>query len=349
MPTSDQLHELRDRLEHIRDNGGQFIVTTSGSTGNPKRVALTWKSMAGAARASADVIGTGSWLLAVPTEYIAGVMVVVRAMIAGSDIATIPHHREGFAAAARALPQPRYTALVPAQLLDLLDSPEDTEALATFEAVLVGGQRLDAQLRRRAEEAGVRVVATFGSTETCGGCVYDGVALPGVGLRVDDDDRLLISSPSLADGYLDSAGRLDVDRTGRAFVDRDGQRWYRTDDRAQLSEHDGVTHLRVIGRVDDVMITGGVKLDLAEVQSALDARFGPARSIVMALRHERWGQQLGVYVFDSVPADDVAGLDEWLLGRFGRHAKAVVKIGPAVLTPNGKPDRLAALGSMGSP
>jgi O-succinylbenzoic acid--CoA ligase len=163
-----------------------LAVPTSGSTGAPKLVALSGDAIRASARASAERLGgTGNWLLALPTDHIAGLNVVIRAFLAGAAPSPMPPRRftpEAFAAASAALPPgPRFTSLVPTQLRRLLAGRADgIVALRTFGAVLVGGAALDPELRARAEAAGVRVVETYGSAETCGGCVYDGMPLAGV-------------------------------------------------------------------------------------------------------------------------------------------------------------------------
>lgn len=344
MPSQNELAALRVRLRRVQ-SGDPLVITTSGSTESPKRVALTWDALAAAAQASAARIGSGNWLLALPTEYVAGAMVDVRAQLAGGK--TRAWGAESFAAAASALPAPRYVSLVPAQLLELLDEPASVRALASFAAVLVGGQRMRAELREQADSAGVRVVATYGSTETAGGCVYDGRPLSGVQVRIDENERLWIAGPMLAAGYLTEDGSFDRARTEAAFAQFDGVRWLRTDDRARLSHDEHGARLEILGRIDDVMISGGLKLDLAEVQRLLDARLGAGQAVAVPLAHERWGQQLGVWRFDqplgAEPSIGEAELAELLLTQFGVHARARIGSGPRLHTATGKPDRQAII------
>ena len=167
-------------------------MATSGSTGRPRLVVLRPAALrASAAATAARLGGPGRWLLALPADHVAGVQVVVRALLAGAP-PVVQDLRGGFrpagfaAATARLGPGRRYTSLVPTQLLRLLDAGGAAlDALLGYDAVLVGGAALDAGLRARAEAAGVRVVATYGMTETAGGCVYDGVPLDGVRIRLD--------------------------------------------------------------------------------------------------------------------------------------------------------------------
>ncbi|HAQ59126.1 MAG TPA: acyl-CoA synthetase, partial [Microbacterium sp.] len=161
-----------------------ILITTSGSTGVPKTVVLTSAALRASATATAARIGEGSWLLALPATYVAGLQVLVRATLAGTRPAYLEggFSPEAFAmSAARMAPGARYTSLVPAQLATLLDAAatddEVRRALLSFERILIGAQAMLPPLRERAESAGVRVVRTYGSSETSGGCVYDGLPL----------------------------------------------------------------------------------------------------------------------------------------------------------------------------
>ena len=195
--------------------GTAVVVTTSGSTGYPKSVALSRSALTSSALATAARIGEGAWLLALPPGYIAGVQVLVRALVGGREPAILAgsFSAHAFAAAASAMasseggvPVPTYTSLVPAQLQTVLDAvdagdADAARALGSFEAILVGGQALAPALADRAAGAGARIVRTYGSSETAGGCVYDGVPLDGVGVRIAGGE-VQLSGPTLADGYL---------------------------------------------------------------------------------------------------------------------------------------------------
>ncbi|MEK6342967.1 MAG: AMP-binding protein, partial [Curtobacterium sp.] len=242
-----------------------LVVETSGSTGTGKRVALSSEALlAGAAAADAALGGPGHWLLALPTHYIAGLNVLTRSVTAGTTPVLVPPGHfdpRAFADAAarlgtdRSAPN-RYTSLVPVQLARVLDDERASAALADLDAVLVGGQATPEPLRDRARAAGVRIVTTYGASETSGGCVYDGVPLGPVHAAVDDGE-LLLAGPVLAEGYLGDDGR-----TARTFTELDGQRWYRTGDAGEVV--DG--RVRVTGRLDDVVISGGEKVPLGAVE-----------------------------------------------------------------------------------
>ena len=188
--------------------GTAVVIATSGSTGEPKLVALSGAALRASARATeARLGGPGRWLLALPAEHVAGIQVIVRALLAGAppvvmDLRT-GFRPDAFAAATAALgPGRRYTSLVPTQLRRILDAEGAVAALRSYAAVLVGGAALDPATRERALAAGVRVVTTYGMSETAGGCVYDGVPLDGVTVELDEDGRILLGGPTLASGYL---------------------------------------------------------------------------------------------------------------------------------------------------
>ncbi len=193
---------------------------------------------------------------------------------------------------------PRYVSLVPTQLVRILDDDAATAAARTFDAILLGGAAAAAPLLARARDAGLRVVTTYGMTETCGGCVYDGVPLDGVQVRLDDDGRVLLGGDVLAAGYL---GRADLDAT--TFVERDGTRYLRTSDLGRID--DG--RLTVLGRADDVVVTGGVNVAPAAVEAALATLPGVAEALVVGVPDDEWGQAVvALVVLDTGAAPSSA-------------------------------------------
>lgn len=333
------------------------VVETSGSTAAPKRVLLSASALRASAEASAAALGGhGRWVLALPAHYVAGVQVLVRGIMAGTPPVVMPPAEpftaEAFADTTMRLMRlrdalPRYTSLVPVQLARVVEAAEADPSghlarnLAFYAAILVGGQRVDPALVERAAAFGARVVRTYGSSETAGGCVYDGRPLPGV-LAREVDGELQLGGPTLADGYLD-----DPDRTAAAFeTDARGIRWYRTGDLGSIGD-DGV--LRVTGRVDDVITSGGVKVVLGEVERAIQGVPGLGDAIAVAVPDPEWGErvaivapsagELGTGLLEAVrTATDAAGLPP---------AARPVRVVPAPAgdlprLASGKPDRVAA-------
>ena len=268
-----------------------LVVSTSGSTGEPKRVLLSRRALRASATATAARLGGhGQWLLDLPPTYVAGLQVLFRSVLAG----TTPVLQDGSLAeaAARMTGDRRYVSVVPTQLHRLLDDPESVAALRTFSAVLVGGASVPGSLRGRAEAARVRVVATYGMSETCGGCVYDGVPLDGVGVAVGNDGRVRIGGPVLFDGY---DGRPDLTDA----VMRDG--WFVTQDLGRL-DHDG--RLQVLGRVDDVVLSGGVNVPAPAVAERLRDHAAVRSAEVVGVADEEWGQRVVAFVVGDLSLDE---------------------------------------------
>lgn len=191
---------------------------------------------------------------------------------------------------------PVYTSLVPTQLRRALDDEQLRGALARLDAVLIGGAAADAQLLEQAKAAGIRVVTTYGMSETCGGCVYDGQPLPGVSMDVDQaTGAIWLSGPMLATGYLG-----DEERTRRCFVSRPqagepARRWFITSDRGHIV--DG--RLQVLGRLDDVIISGGIKVEPGPIEALLALNPLVSECAVVGLPDLQWGQVVTAVV---VPA-----------------------------------------------
>jgi O-succinylbenzoic acid--CoA ligase len=321
-----------------------LVIETSGSSGRPKRVGLGAHALlAGAAAADGALGGPGQWLLALPAHYVAGTNVLVRSIASGTEPEMLaPGHFDplAFARAAERLVHPvRYTSLVPAQLVTALDAADGDEGVAAalrgFTAVLVGGQATPASVVDRARASGVRVVRTYGSSETGGGCVYDGRPVGRTSVAVVDG-QVELAGPSLAEGYLDD----DV-RTTAAFVERDGRRWYRTGDAGAVSA-DGT--LTVTGRLDDVVVSGGEKVSLGVVERVVRDRPGWADAVVVRSPHERWGEVPVVVRAGAAPeGDTLADLRRAVVAAAGRAAAPdrIVVVDRVPLLPSGKPDRLA--------
>lgn len=318
------------------------VVRTSGSTGTPKATVLTAEALAASSMATAMALkGEGQWLLALPVQFVAGVQVLVRSLFAGTRPWAMDLSRgftpEAFTAAALELTETiRLTSLVPTQLQRLLESPaaNTLAALRRFNAILLGGAPAPAGLLAAARDAGVRVVTTYGSAETCGGCVYDGVPLDGVEVKLDGGGRILLGGPTVAAGYLDEPAL-----TASVFSEEDGTRWYRTNDLGELNR-DG--RLTVLGRADDVIITGGVKVSAAHVQAELEKLDGVRAAFVAGVPSAEWGHALAAYVAveDSSPAG-IRGFTARRHDALGPLApKTVLAAAELKMLPNGKPDRL---------
>jgi O-succinylbenzoic acid--CoA ligase len=315
------------RPDEPLEPGADLVVVTSGSTGGGRAALLSAAALIASASATHERLGgPGAWLLALPASAIAGLQVLCRSVLAG-EAPTVLAKGESLAAATARMPAGRrYTSLVPTQLRRLLDTEPD--GLRAFDAILVGGAATDPGLLTRALEAGVAVVTTYGMTETCGGCVYDGEPLDGVGVRVTDAG-VELSGPVLALGY-----RLDPTATAESFVDG----WFRSRDTGVLE--DG--RLTVTGRLDDVVITGGVNVSPTAVEAALRAHPDVADAVVFGRPDQEWGQCVVAGVVPTPGATpDLARLRSWVTDRLGAPSapRQLHLIDSVPLLHTGKPDR----------
>jgi O-succinylbenzoic acid--CoA ligase len=327
------------------------IITTSGSTGEPKGVELSAAALSHSARATLARLGARPgerWLLCLPPSHVAGLQVLVRSLISGTERAVAP------AATADALAASgcAHVSVVPTQLVRLLDEPGGVAALAGFSSVLVGGAAAGAAVLDRARAAGINAVTTYGMSETCGGCVYDGVPLDGVGVRSDDEGRLRISGPVLLNRYfgrpdLTAAALVDSDRGG---VDQGGVDQGGVDQGAEFVTSDlgRVDGGRVVirGRADDVINTGGHKVIPGEVAAALSSCPGVREVVVIGRPDPEWGERV-IAVVVPVDPSDPPGLELLRIhvrGTLPRYAcpSEVVLTEAIPALPSGKPD-LAAL------
>jgi O-succinylbenzoic acid--CoA ligase len=274
---------IRDAVHADRQvRGPGLVVPTSGSTGAPVGVVLGAPALRWSAAAVDERLGgPGAWVLALPVTHVAGIMVLVRAVAGGTAVVQLADdwHR----ALSELPPGRRYTALVPTQVRRLL--ADDPSVLARFDAVLVGGAGLDPHLRIAAEQVGARLVESYGMTETCGGCVHDGVPLPGASVRLGRAGHVSIAGPMLGEAYRHADGDDALAADG----------WFTTNDVAQW--HEG--RLRVLGRTDDVVVTGGVSVSLAQVDDLLAGHPDLADVVAVGLPDEEWGTRV---VAVAVPA-----------------------------------------------
>ena len=263
------------------------VMSTSGTTGQPKGAMLT----AAALRASADAThhrlgGPGHWLLALPAHHIAGLQVLVRSVIAdNTPVAVSPKFETAEVADAVSGMGPgrRYASLVALQLDKAMADATARAALAELDAVLIGGGPMPARIAESAAAAGITVVRTYGMSETAGGCVYDGAPLDGVQVRVGPDGRIALGGATLAKGYRNPPDRDPFAEPG----------WFITDDVGAL-DSSGI--LRVLGRIDDAISTGGLTVFPQLVEAVLAAHPRVVDCAVFGLPDERLGQRVAAAV-----------------------------------------------------
>jgi o-succinylbenzoate---CoA ligase len=315
------------------------IIATSGSTGEPKGVELSAAALLHSARASLARLGARPgqrWLCCLPVTHVAGLQVLVRSLLSGTD----PAVAQALDAAAVAGSGCAHVSVVPTQLVRLLDSEgaEGPAALAALSCVLVGGAAADAGLLERARAAGVPAVTTYGMSETCGGCVYDGVPLDGVSVRAGADGLLRISGPVLMNRYRGRPDLTAAALAGGEFV---------TSDLGRVD--DGRVVVR--GRADDLINTGGHKVVPGEVAAVLAGCPGVREVVVVGRADPEWGERVTAVVVPVNPErpPSLQLLRTHVRARLPRYASPseLVLTDAIPVLPSGKPD-LAALKKAGT-
>ncbi|MGI9125129.1 MAG: o-succinylbenzoate--CoA ligase [Mycobacterium sp.] len=311
------LRESQALTESLRigepiDDGVALVISTSGTTGTPKGAMLTAAGLIASASATHDRLGgPGTWLLALPAHHIAGLQVLVRSLQAGTvpvemdlsdgfDPAGLPGAVESLGSGRR------YTSLVANQLAKALGNPAAAAALAELDAVLLGGGPAPRPVLDGAAEAGIAVVRTYGSSETAGGCVYDGLPLDGVEVRIDDpgkggEGRIVIGGATLAVGYRNPPQDDPFAEPG----------WFRTDD---LGRFEDSGRLSVLGRADEAISTGGLTVMPGPVEAVLCRHPAVAECAVFGLDDDRLGQRVVAAVVSSPfePEPSLAELREFV-------------------------------------
>ena len=303
-----------------------FLVQSSGSTGIPKLIQLSAAAAIASAKASAARLGgSGQWLLALPINYIAGLNVLVRSAIAETQPVmmntSVTFTPEAFVASTSLLRgEKKFTALVPTQLSRLAIAAQHDEsvlrALKSFDAILVGGQATAPALLKELRKQNVKVVETYGSAESFGGVVYDGIALPGVTISLSSDSRIQIESETLANGI---GSKYSTNDLGEFVNDK----------------------LQVLGRADRVIISGGVKVSLDRVETIAREIAGVVEMVSAPIEDAEWGQRVGiVYLGSPEVSDEIASQLADLLGPAAKPLR-IIRVDLVPKLSNGKYDLLA--------
>jgi len=310
------------------------VVVTSGTTGEPKGVELTFGGLQASSRAVSDAIGVrpgggDRWLCCLPLHHVGGLAVLARSWTVGTPIEVLPR----FDVDAVASSEATLVSLVPLMARRLLAAGVD---LGRFRRVLVGGGPVPADLPG---------TATYGLTETWGGVVHAGHPLDGVEVALGHEDEILVRGLVVMRGYRSPTADAD---TAAAFTDRNtpGGAWLRTGDAGAI---DGRGRLRVVDRLRDLVKSGGVSVAPTEVEAALAAHPGVADLCVAGAPDPEWGERVVAYV---VPADPSAPPTVDALRAFGRDRLSAAKLPREVVvvdaiprTPGGKPLRRLLTGT----
>jgi O-succinylbenzoic acid--CoA ligase len=271
-----------------------LLVATSGSTGTPKEIGITSEALLASARASNKFLKATkgqTWSLLLPLTHIAGINVLARSIELETEPIDLRNHVGTY-------PDADFTAIVPTQLFNALNGDVDLLShLKNAQAVLVGGAALSEELRSQAIASGVNIITTYGMSETCGGCVYNGEALDGVNFELTENQRIKISGAVLADVEKENG-------------------WYLTQDLGRIV--DG--KLKVIGRADDVIISGGENISLSAIESELNKKYPQLLVAAFATSDSKWGQALHVAV-QTQDESVKAQISQALVTAMGNHAK----------------------------
>jgi O-succinylbenzoic acid--CoA ligase len=315
------------------DDGVILVVHTSGTAGDPKLVQFDRGAIDGAVAASTfalEATPRDPWICCLPLAHVGGMLVLLRGVLLGAPVSVHPSFEPSLIGAE---PDVAFVSLVPTMLGRLLDARVD---LTRFRAILVGGAHLWPDVRTRADRAGAHVIETYGLTESCGGVVYDGLTLPGVEMRVNEDGGIELRGPMLTLGY-----RFDAASTEHAFT-ADG--WLRPGDAGEI-DADGRLH--VVGRIDDLINTGGEKVWPQEVESVLREHPKVAEVGVGGRLDPEWGQRVVAFVVPTDPdaPPTLEELRDFVSARIGRYKapRELVIAGELPHTVSGKLRR-AALG-----
>lgn len=265
------------------------LLFTSGTSGRPKPVLLSHRNHVASALAAAWRLGVAPddrWLCVLPLYHVGGVAILVRSVVYGT--AAVVHERFDAEETAAVLGSGEATlaSLVPTMLGRLLEA--GLASSPSLRAVLLGGARVPDDLLERAADAGLRVVRTYGMTETASqiataeGTVRAARPLPGVELRIAAGGEVLVRGPMVA----------------RAALAGDG--WLHTGDRGRI-DSEGLLHVE--GRLDDVIVTGGENVDPVEVEDALLAHPAVADAGVVGVPDPEWGEAVTAYVVAPAGAD----------------------------------------------
>ena len=288
-----------------------LVVATSGSTGSAKYVLHSAKTLLASARATHTALAAQPgerWGLRLPLTHIAGLMVIVRSLLLESDLSD-----DG-----------EYQAVVPTQLFRALQGEESLAAFINAKAVLVGGGPSERKLINEARVAGINVITTYGMSETAGGCVYNGTPLPGVKILIDSAQQIFISGPQIALGYLDdSSGFQDG-----GFLTQDIGRW----------GDDG--RLEILGRADEVVISGGEKILLGAIEERIRSLSGVSNVHLFTRKSAEWGEEVVCAVVGS-NSITLSSIRDHVAEIFPRSSapRALILLTEMPLRGIGKPDR----------
>ena len=296
-----------------------IVVHTSGTTGAPKPVELTYGNWLWSALGSAVALGhppDERWICALPLSHVGGLSILLRSAIAATTV--VLHERWSTEAVLADLRGgATLVSVVPTTLARLLDAGlREPPALRW---ALLGGAPLPPALVERAREAGVPVAPTYGLTEACSQVTTLGAPLFCTRVELAPDGEVLVSGPTVAPGALADDGRLHTGDLGS--LDADGA-------------------LAITGRRADTIVSGGENVAPAEVEAVLEAHPDVAEAAVLGVPDPEWGEAVaaivvpraGARVYERALQKHAAGR----LAAFKVPKRVEVRDEPLPRTPSGK-------------
>jgi O-succinylbenzoic acid--CoA ligase len=284
-------------------NPVSIVVGTTGSSGISKEVGISAGAILASAQASNKYLGAepgDTWSLLLPLTHIAGVNVLVRSLDLATELIDLRGERSEY-------PRVDFTAIVPAQLFAALNGDDALlQHLVAAKSVLIGGAALPDVLRKQGEEAGITIVTTYGMTETTGGCVYDGIPLDGVEIKINSDRHVAIKGSVLAETYIGASSVWNQSMN-------DG--WFISSDLGKIE--DG--KLSVDGRSDDVIISGGENISLGHIERTLQVQFPEVTFAAFAVSNPQWGAALHLAVVGKNIVEEE--ISDYLAAEVGPFAK----------------------------
>ncbi len=298
-----------------------LVIGTSGTTGMSKEVSFTAAALLASARASNKFLNAlpgSQWSLFLPLTHIAAINVVIRSM----ELGTLPVDLRDYDGE---YPKVDFTSIVPTQLFRALNGDDRLlRHLQNAQKTLVGGAALNASLGQQARDAGIKIVETYGMTETSGGCIYNGQAIEGVEFSINPSGLVQIRGAVMAQSYLNAP---------ELFQLQDG--WFITNDVGEIV--DG--KLNILGRADDVIISGGENISLTAIEATLSIRYPDIEFAAFAVTDNQWGQALHLAVVGEVSESEISHFLEAALGAASKP-KGIHHLDSLPLLGIGKVDRI---------
>ena len=314
---------LDEFLAEWRDASPRLLVHTSGSTGRPKPLWVEKRRMEASARATCAFLGLregDTALLCMPLDYIAGKMMAVRAEVCGLRLVSVPP--SGHPLAALDSP-PAFAAMVPMQVYNSLAVPRERELLARIRHLIIGGGAVDDALAAALRGFAGGVWSTYGMTETLSHIALRRLSGPEASEWYTPFDGVSVSLAP--DGCL----VIDAPRVAAAAVV--------TNDIARLAP-DG-RRFRIVGRKDNVICSGGIKIQAEEVERLL-APHVRSPFVVTRLKDAKFGEAVALLVEAGCTAGAEAACRR-VLPKYWQPRR-VFAVAAIPLTATGKPARKQA-------